>query len=159
MDRTATLTSVGFTSVFWTDLRISMSTVSTRRGMASPNASMVVVSNCTSFMALKNRRAHSMLPSVQHWLFGQQTISNHTRMELWSCPTFPFGSANSSYVCHSAKMQETYRTCVMIDAPAWITLSTMRASKNKKWFTINIWLSCLRHLFWWYSDFFKRGCL
>ena len=55
--------SVGFTSLLWTDLRIFMSTVSTRRGIVSPNASMVVILTCTSFMALKNRHAHAMLPS------------------------------------------------------------------------------------------------
>ena len=142
--------SVGFTSLLWTDLRIFMSTVSTRRGIVSPNASMVVVSTCTSFMALKNRHAHAMLPSVQHVhrLLGQHVISNHTRMELWSWPTFPVGSTNSFHVCHSCKMRRTCRTYIMIDAPAWITLSTMCASKNTKLFTINIWSSCLRHLFW-----------
>ena len=64
--------SVGFTSLLWTDLRIFMSTVSTRPGIVSPNASMVVVSTCTSFMALKNRHIHAMLPSVQHWLLGRK---------------------------------------------------------------------------------------
>ena len=41
----------------------------------------------------------------------------------------------------------TCRTCIVIEAQAWIKLSTMPVSKNTRYFSINIWLIFLRHFF------------
>ena len=50
---------VGFTSLLWTDVKIS---TSTRRGILSPKASMIVSSTSISVIALVNRQAESTWP-------------------------------------------------------------------------------------------------
>ena len=40
-------------------------------------------------------------------------------------------------------MRGTCRTCIVMEARAWITLSTMRASRNTRYFSSNIRLSWL----------------
>ena len=116
------------------------------------------------FLTLVNSNcAHSMPPSfpvmAQHWLLGQQVITNRTGMEcfLFACNLDLFVMfevpIHLMFVIH---VKGTCRTCIVIEAQAWIKLSTMPVSKNTRYFSINIWLIFLRHFFWLYSNFLKK---
>ena len=78
---------------------------------------------------------------VQHWLLGQQVLFNRTRMECFL--SLAIWSADLPHICYSSKVRGTCRSCIVMEARAWITLSTMRASKNTRYLSINIWLSWL----------------
>ena len=96
---------------------------------------------------------------AQHWLLGQQVISNRTGMEcfLFACNLDLFVRfevpIHLMFVIH---VKGACRTCIAIEAQAWIKLSTMPVSKNTRYFSINIWLIFLRHFFWLYSNFLKK---
>ena len=116
------------------------------------------------FLTLVNSNcAHSMPPSfpvmAQHWLLGQQVISNRAGMEcyLFACNLDLFvmfeEPIHLMFVIH---VKGTCRACIMVEAQAWIKLSTMPVSKNTRYSSINIWLILLRHFYWLYSNFLKK---
>ena len=78
---------------------------------------------------------------VRHWLLGQQVLFNRTRMECFL--SLAIWSTDLPHICYSSKVRGTCRSCIVMEARAWITLSTMRASKNTRYLSINIWLSWL----------------
>ena len=131
--------------------------MSTRRRMVSPNASMMVVSTCTSFMALYNWHALRTCPrSVNATLLPcRGTAStdgpgNKIKSHRNGVFSFRFGFGLDLFVLlevQSRLMFAIRLKCVELDARAWITLSTLRASKNTGHFSTNIRLIWLRHLF------------
>ena len=73
---------------------------------------------------------------AQHWLLGQQVITNRTGMEcfLFACNLDLFVMfevpIHLMFVIH---VKGTCRTCIVIEAQAWIKLSTMPVSKNTRY--------------------------
>ena len=93
------------------------------------------------FLTLVNSNcAHSMPPSfpvmAQHWLLGQQVISNYTGMEcfLFACNLDLFVMFEVPiHLMFVIDVKGTCRTCIVIEAQAWIKLSTMPVSKNTRY--------------------------
>ena len=131
------------------------------RGRVFANASMMVVSTCTSLMALKNWHA------LRTWLCSLNAILSPCRgttltvgpasnIKSYKNGVFSFTCDLDLFVLLEVpirlmfiirlKRDETCRTCIVIEARAWIMLFTMRTSKNTKYF----------FLFWKYSNFLKK---